>query len=110
MWPRRKPAGFRERTTAQGLPASERGKDTNSGHSDLAADAGSSGWEILKWSEMLRAAGVGTTHEEAEGAGVAGPFPIPGVWTPRFHLVSAVLPAQLKTSGNPAAAPVCTLE
>lgn len=60
--------------------------------------------------EDAEAAGVGTTHEEAEGAGVAGPFPIPGVWTPRFHLVSAVLPAQLKTSGNPAAAPVCTLD
>ena len=95
MWPRRKPAGFRERTTAQGLPASERGQDTNSGRSDSAVDAGCSGWEMLKCSEMPKAAGVVPTQEKAEGAGVAG------VWTPSFHLVSAVLPAQLKTSGIP---------
>lgn len=50
----RKLAGFRERTTAQGLPASERGQDANSGCSDSAADAGSSGWEMMKWREMLK--------------------------------------------------------
>lgn len=101
-------SGVQGDNTAQGLPASEQGQDTNSGRSDSAADAGSSGWEMLKWSEMLRA--VGWWPEEAEGGGGTGPFPIPGVCTPGFCLVSAVLPAQLKTSGNPAAAPVCTLE
>lgn len=69
------PAGFRERTAAQGLPASERGQDTNLGRSDSAVDAGCSGWEMLKCSEMPRAAGVVPTHEEAEGAGLQAPSP-----------------------------------
>ena len=67
--------GFRERPTAQGLPASERGQDANSRRFDSAADAGSSGWEMLKWSEMPRAAGGGGWPEEAEGPGSQDPSP-----------------------------------
>ena len=61
--------GFRERTTAQGLPASERGQDANSRRFDSAADAGSSGWEMLKWSEMPRAAGGGGGLRKLRGRG-----------------------------------------